>query len=82
QSMESLAAATENFNAALTSMLMIVERGNELIRSLYDAVVSTNIIDADLLNSAAALIHSIRETNDNLIQFNMQKLTLEQQYRL
>lgn len=82
QTMESAAAAMDNFNSALESMLSIVDRGNEIISSLYDAIVSTNIIDPDLLNSTAALIHSIRETNENLIQFNLQKMTLEHQYRL
>ena len=63
-------------------MLGIVDKGNQIISSLYNAIVSINLVDPDLLNSAAALIHSIRETNDNLIQFNLQKLTLQQQYRL
>ena len=82
QTIESAAAAIESFNSALSSMLSIVDKGNAIISSIYDAIVSTNIIDPDLLNSAATLIHSIRETNDNLIQFNLQKLNLEQQYRL
>lgn len=82
ESLEATATAVEGFNSALSSMLSIVEKGNAIISGIYDAVVSTNIIDPDLLNSAAALIHSIRETNDNLIQFNLQKMTLEQQYRL
>lgn len=80
--LEDAALAVENFNSALSSMLSIVQRGNDIIAALYDAIVSTNIIDPDLMNSAAAVIHSIRETNDNLIQFNLQKITLEQQYRL
>lgn len=75
-------AVVENFNSAIASMMSIVDKGNSIIGTLYDAVVSTNLIDPDLLNSVANIIHSIRETNDNLIQFNLQKLTLEQQYRL
>lgn len=82
QKLEDAALAVENFNASLNSMLSIINKGNDIIGALYDAIVSTNIIDPDLLNAAATVIHSIRETNDNLIQFNVQKLTLEQQYRL
>lgn len=80
--LENAALAVENFNASLDSMLSIINKGNDIIGAIYDAIVSTNIIDPDLMNSAAAVIHSIRETNDNLIQFNLQKVTLEQQYRL
>jgi hypothetical protein len=82
EQLESAALAVSHFNASLDSMVSIIEKGNDIIGALYDAIVSTNIIDPDLLNSAAAVIHSIRETNDNLIQFNIQKMTLEQQYRL
>lgn len=82
QKLEDAALAVENFNASLGSMLSIINKGNDIIGTIYDAIVSTNIIDPDLLNAAATVIHSIRETNDNLIQFNVQKLTLEQQYRL
>lgn len=82
QKLEDAALAVENFNESISSMLSIINKGNDIIGALYDAIVSTNIIDPDLLNAAATVIHSIRETNDNLIQFNVQKLTLEQQYRI
>lgn len=81
QNLDMAAIATGSFAESLASMLDIINKGNIIISGLYDAMTSTNIIDPDLVNAVATFIHSIRETNDNLIQFQMQKLTLEHQFR-
>lgn len=80
--MENTALAVSNFSDTIGSMKQLVDRGNAIIEKLYDAIVSTDILDPDILSSVANIIHSVRETNDNLIQFGVQKMTLEQQYRL
>lgn len=81
QKLEVAAVANGTFAESLSSMLEIIYKGNTIISGLYDAMVSTNIIDPDLVNAVATFIHSIRETNDNLIQLQMQKYTLEHQFR-
>lgn len=80
--MENTALAVSNFSDTICAMKQLVDRGNAIIEKLYDAIVSTDILDPDILSSVANIIHSVRETNDNLIQFGMQKMTLEQNYRL
>lgn len=80
--LETATHAISDFNNTIESMVTLIHKGNDIIDRLYDAIIRTDILDPDLINATASVIHSIRESNDNLISFNMQKMNLEHQFRL
>lgn len=72
----------EMFASSLDSMSGLISRGQEILGKLYDAIVSVDTIDSDIIEATAKIIEGIRISISDIIAFNTQKMTMEHQYRM
>lgn len=70
------------FENALETMTTLATKGELILNKLYDAIISTDIVDPDIIEASAKIIEGIRITISDIINFNTQKMQLDHTYRL
>ena len=70
-----------NFENTLKSMENLVGAGKGIMQKLYDAIGQTDLIDPDVIQSAAKIIEAVRVSLADVIAFHSTKFQLEFGFR-
>ena len=74
--------AMTTFKDSLDALTSLIHTGEDIMIELVNAIKSTDIIDPDVVSSTAHIIEGIRISIADIINYNTEKMKLEQQYRL
>lgn len=75
------AESLSNFETTLKSMESLIGAGEGIMQKLYDAIGQTDLIDPDVIQSAAKIIEAVRISLADVIAFHNTKFQLEFGFR-
>lgn len=70
-----------NFGATIKSMENLIGAGEGIMQRIYDAIGQTDLIDPEVVQSAAKMIEAVRVTLADIIAFHSTKFQLEFNFR-